>query len=362
MINMKNCLRRLPVLLMGVAGLLGWINPSGRDVYAQYCTLSCSASAPQTGTVGSSISFTASVTTYYCMGDATYRWEFGDGATGSSSSSTHTYSKAGTYTWTVTATVDDANSSRSGTITISGSTNTVTGVSAASYNGTTLASEAIVAVFGSGLATTTQIASTIPLPTSLAGTRVLVKDSAGIERLAPLFFVSSGQINCQLPERTAAGAAQVTVTSGDGVISTGASQIANVAPGLFSGNASGQGVASGYVLRVKADNSQSIEPIAQYDTVQGRFVAVPIDLGSSNEQVFLVSFATGVRLRSSLSAITVKIGGADTQVLFAGPQGDFVGLDQVNLLLPRSLAGRGDVDIVLTADGQTSNTVQVRIK
>jgi len=363
MVNKTNGTRRWAILLMGIAALLGWINPSGRNVYAQYyCSLTCSASAPATGKAGDAIGFRASATTSYCDGEISYRWEFGDGASASSSSASHIYSRAGTYSWSVTATVNEASASRNGTITISSNTNALTGVSAASYNGSVLAGEAIVAVFGTGLATATEVATTLPLPTSLAGTQVQVKDSAGVERLAPLFFVSAGQLNCQLPQGTAAGSSQITVTSGNGTVSAGAAQIANVAPGFFSGNASGQGVASGYVLRVKGDNSQSIEPIAQYDTAQSKFVALPIDLGAANDQVYLILFSTGLRSRSSLSAVSVKIGGADAQVLFAGPQGDFVGLDQVNLLVPRSLLGRGDVDIVLMADNQTSNIVQVRMK
>jgi uncharacterized protein (TIGR03437 family) len=73
-------------------------------------------------------------------------------------------------------------------------------------------------------------------------------------------------------------------------------------------------------------------------------------------------FGTGVRFRSALSGVSAKIGGTDVQVLFAGPQGDFIGLDQLNIQLPRSLAGRGEVDLVLTVDGKTSNTVRVNIK
>ncbi|MGH9844830.1 MAG: hypothetical protein ACREEM_39440, partial [Blastocatellia bacterium] len=65
-----------------------------------------------------------------------------------------------------------------------------TSVSAASFSGAALAAEAIVASFGSNLATTMQSATVSPLPTTLAGTSVKVRDSAGSERLAPLFFVS----------------------------------------------------------------------------------------------------------------------------------------------------------------------------
>src|SRR5262249_17374121 len=102
----------------------------------------------------------------------------------------------------------------------------IAGVSAASYNGSALAPEAIAAIFGSGLGTATQAAASVPLPVSLAGTSVNIKDSAGVEQLATLFYISPAQINCQIPPGTAAGAATVTVTSGNGNIATGTIQIA----------------------------------------------------------------------------------------------------------------------------------------
>ncbi|MEO6725302.1 MAG: PKD domain-containing protein, partial [Blastocatellia bacterium] len=279
-----NYARHLAILVMGFAALMGWINPSGKDAYAQYyCTLSCSATGPSTGTVGSSLNFSATAIPYYCEGTPSYKWEFGDATNSTSPSAAHIYAVAGTYSWSVTVTVDDANETRNGAISITAAINTVKGVSAASYDGSALTSDAIVATFGSNLATATEVAATIPLPTALAGTTVKVKDSAGTERLAPLFFVSPGQINHQIPPGTAIGAATVTVTSGNGTISTGTAQIAIVAPGLFSANSSGQGVPSGYVLRFKADNSQSVEPINQYDAAQGKYVAVPIDLGAPTD-------------------------------------------------------------------------------
>jgi uncharacterized protein (TIGR03437 family) len=50
------------------------------------------------------------------------------------------------------------------------------------------------------------------------------------------------------------------------------------------------------------------------------------------------------------------------EVLYAGAQGGFVGLDQVNVRLQRSLAGRGDTDIILTVDDKRANTVKVNFK
>ena len=91
-------------------------------------------------------------------------------------------------------------------------------------------------------------------------------------------------------------------------------------------------------------------------------VALPIDLGPENDQVFLIIYGTGLRNRSTLSAVSIKLGGTDAQALYTGEQGYFAGLDQVNVRLPRSLAGRGTVDLVLTVDGKQANTVQVNIK
>jgi len=60
--------------------------------------------------------------------------------------------------------------------------------------------------------------------------------------------------------------------------------------------------------------------------------------------------------------VAAKIGGVDCQAPYAGAQGGFTGLDQINVRLPRSLIGRGEVDVALTVDGQAANTVKVQIK
>jgi uncharacterized protein (TIGR03437 family) len=238
----------------------------------------------------------------------------------------------------------------------------LTAVSAASYDGARLAAESIVAAFGTGLATTTQAATTLPLPTNLAGTIVRVRDSAGVERQAPLFFVSPTQINFQIPPGVAPGSATITITSGAGFVSAGTSQIAVVAPGLFTADASGEGLPAASVLRVRADGSRSNEPVARFDPATNKFVAVPIDLGPATDQVFLILYGTGLRNRGSLSSVTVAVGGVNAPVSYAGAQGSFVGLDQVNALLPRMLIGRGEADVVISIDGQITNTVKINLK
>ncbi|MGH9768975.1 MAG: YCF48-related protein [Blastocatellia bacterium] len=238
----------------------------------------------------------------------------------------------------------------------------VTSVSAASFAGAELAAESIAAAFGQGLATATEAASSIPLPTTLAGASIRVRDSAGMERMAPLFFVSPLQINYQIPLGTAPGAASISVVGGGTVVAAGTAPITAVAPGLFAANASGQGVAAAVVFRRKADGSESFEAVALFDQSQNRFVAAPIDLGPETDQVSLILFGTGIRFRSALSAVTCNIGGASAPVFFAGAQGGFVGLDQANVSLPRSLAGRGEVDVMLTVDGKPANSVKIAIK
>jgi hypothetical protein len=93
---------------------------------------------------------------------------------------------------------------------------TVSSVSAASFLGAELAPDSIIAAFGVNLATAVVIANTSPLPTMLAGTKVSVKDSAGTERLAPLFFVAPSQVNFLIPPTAQAGDAVIEIIAADG--------------------------------------------------------------------------------------------------------------------------------------------------
>jgi len=269
---------------------------------------------------------------------------------------------AGDYSFTVRVT--DANGctgEKSFTIVIS--VNAITSVSAASFAANQpLAPESIVATFGANLATSIQIASTTALPTELSGVSLKVKDSAGTERLAPLFFVSPTQINHQIPPGTIPGTAVTTVMNGANVVATGSVEIADVSPGVFSADASGNGFASAVALRIRQDGSQSFEAVARYDAGLNQFVAVPIDVSNPTDQVFLVFYGTGWKFRSALSAVNCTIGGVSSEILYAGEVPGFVGFDQLNARLSPSLAGRGEVDVVITVDGQTANTVRIAVR
>ena len=238
-------------------------------------------------------------------------------------------------------------------------------VSAASLAQGFVAPESIVSGFGVELATATDVAGSVPLPTVLAGIRVAVTDSRGSQRPAPLLFVSPGQINYQIPPGTSPGEGTVSVHRGinplvSNIHASGNVQVASVAPALFAANSDGRGVAAVLFLRVRSDESRAFQQAAEFDSGQGSFVSAPIDLGPESDQVFLILFGTGIRFRSP-QAVTATVGGEPAKVLYAAAAPGFVGLDQVNLLLPRNLTGRGEVDVIVYVDEKPTNTVRVSV-
>jgi cytochrome c peroxidase len=236
-------------------------------------------------------------------------------------------------------------------------------VSAASLALGFVAPESVVSAFGENLsAAAPETASTRPLPATLAGISVVVRDSAGSERLAPLFYASPRQINYQIPAGTAPGEASVQVLRDGAVVARGTAQVSATAPALFAANANGRGVAAALAVRVSPDGTQAYEPVARFSAAANEFVAEPLDLGAQGDQVLLVLFGTGIRFRNPAGAVTATAGGEPLDVLYAGAQPEYIGIDQVNVRLARSLAGRGEVEIAVTVDGQASNAVRVSVR
>ena len=234
-------------------------------------------------------------------------------------------------------------------------------VSAANYQRTGLAVEGLISIFGSQLAPSTATAPSIPLPVNLANTAVRIKDSTGIERNAPLLYVSPTQINCQIPSGTRAGNAVITILTANGILSVDNAVLSDVAPGIFTVEATGAGLAAANIQRVKNQIS-TFDVIARYDNAQSKFVAVPIDLSVPNEAVYLLLYGTGIRQRSTLANVKIQIDGIALQPIFAGAQGTYVGLDQINVLLPQTLKGRGEVMLTVAIDGTITNAVKVNFK
>ncbi len=232
-------------------------------------------------------------------------------------------------------------------------------VSAASYEGTTSADEAIVSVFGQALATTTQAATSFPLPTTLGGTSVFVRDSAAVERPARLFYVSPLQINYQIPPGTAPGIATVTVISDAQSLSTGTINIQSVSPALFTANQDGAGAAALAILRIKANGARQYEPALQWNATRTRLVPLPIDLSPAGDEVFLELYGTGIR--GHQGGVSAVVSGEAVPVLYAGVAPGYVGLDQVNVSLPRYLIGRGESSLQLWVDGVAANPVTLHL-
>jgi uncharacterized protein (TIGR03437 family) len=103
------------------------------------------------------------------------------------------------------------------------------------------------------------------------------------------------------------------------------------------------------VVTAHMDGTQSLRPLE----------GAPVDPGASTERVMLEFYASGVR---DASEIHVRIAGQEAPVLYFGPAGHFPGLDEVIVEIPRSLAGSGEADVLLTADGQTASPVRIHIQ
>lgn len=218
-------------------------------------------------------------------------------------------------------------------------------VSAASYK-SPVAPGSIAVVFGTHLATADAAAANLPLPLALAGTTVMVNG-----RASQLFYVGDdvpqgyGQVNFFIPPETEEGVAEVVITAADGSRSTGHVVVARVAPGLFTADSSGSGEAAA---------------LATPDGL--RYFSPPFDVTIDGRPNFLVLFGTGFRNTVNLSRVQVTIDDVPTQVAYAGPQGVLVGLDQINVIIPPQLRGKGLVNLKLVVDGVEANAVQIRIK
>jgi uncharacterized protein (TIGR03437 family) len=88
----------------------------------------------------------------------------------------------------------------------------------------------------------------------------------------------------------------------------------------------------------------------------------PIDLGNTQDAVYLILFGTGIRRNASLNDVSVTVGGSIVPVEYAGAQGEYVGLDQVNVRLSSELQARGMVDVVLTVASKPANIVQIHLR
>jgi len=204
--------------------------------------------------------------------------------------------------------------------------------------------------FNATLATSTDTASGTALPTTLAGTTVTVTDSTGAQLPAGILYASPNRVDYQVPPTAASGVGKVTITAG-GTSVSGTVNIVTTYPGIFS--ASGN-IAAAQTITVNGD-TQIYGAVSTTDA-SGQVVPLPIDVSSG--QVYLTLNGTGI----GTAAVIATVGGVNATLSNSGPAGTEAGLDQVTLLIPSSLAGKGLVDVVVTAAGKPSNPVSIMIQ
>lgn len=233
---------------------------------------------------------------------------------------------------------------------------TLSVVSAASFERGALAPDMIAIGISAAITAVPAEATGSALPGALLGYSITIRDSQGKDAPAPLFSIANGQIKFLVPGGVAEGNATVMLRGQERELATVNVRIAPVAPGIFTANALGSGAPSGLVLIEGADGSRTIAELFQRASGEG-FLPRPFSL--SGGQVYLLLFATGIR--GWRSEIAAALGGKPVPVAGAAAQGTYAGLDQVNVgPLPSDLADRrGELDIVVTADGAASNRVTV---
>jgi uncharacterized protein (TIGR03437 family) len=207
-------------------------------------------------------------------------------------------------------------------------------INAAGQLSANFASDELVTIFGSHFA---------------SDMGVTVTDAAGTARPGSVAYIAPGQINFVMPAGLAMGPATITLARGGTVVYALQSTIASVAPGLFTVSGDGRGTVSAQIIRVRADGTRSLETAAS-----------PIVMGG--DTLYLVLYGTGIRNRSAESNVACAINGTNLPVTYAGPQTEFAGLDQVDVLLPASFRGLGSVSLTLLVDGQRSNTATIMFR
>lgn len=254
------------------------------------------------------------------------------------------------FTLTVTAALGAARDARTVTLRVA-EAGALAVVNAADYRAGRLAPDLLAAAFGTQLALQTQAAATLPLPTELAGVTVTVN---GVR--APLLFVSPEQINFVVPAGLAPGAGAVVVSNPVGRYALSLCTLAAATPALFTAEQSGRGDAAA---------------LATPDGINYQLPPFPITVNGQPNNLIL--FGTGFRHAPAdrpydrngvAEAVRVTLDDQPARVLYAGAQGAFAGLDQLNVELPQRLATGvlRRVPIVVTIQGVELNRVNILIR
>jgi len=214
----------------------------------------------------------------------------------------------------------------------------------------------IISIFGRRLNPARGAASTLPLPTTLlsAPSAASAKvTSGGATTALPLYYVSSDQINAQLPFEVQPGQATVTVQMGTVQSNPVSFTVGATAPGIFvyQGN---RAVAQNYP---EYSLNTSANPIARGGTV----IVYLSGVGALNPAIATGQPAPGSPVSPSVAIPSAVFGGAGASVSFLGAAPGFVGLDQANIIVPTNIQP-GDQPLVIHLGTLDSNTALISVK
>jgi uncharacterized protein (TIGR03437 family) len=218
------------------------------------------------------------------------------------------------------------------------SATTIVGVSNGASFKTVFAQGMILSAFGTNFATTTQAASSLPLPLSLQGVSATVNGAA-----APLYFVSPGQVNLQVPYGTAPGPAMLSITGAGGTATFPFTVQAN-APGIF---------AAGGAL-VPYSTGKHGDTLLAFITGEGA-VSPALATGATPSPS-----TPYTQLPAPIASVAVTVGGLNAPIAFAGIPSGLAGATQINFVVPAGVP-LGLQPVVVTVGGISSPAVWLTV-
>jgi uncharacterized protein (TIGR03437 family) len=215
----------------------------------------------------------------------------------------------------------------------------------------------IAAVFGDFYLTSGSSDTDLPLVSTL---QTLSFQFGGGEA-APLYFVSGGQVNLQVPWEAAVSSTATLAATLNGT--AGATQTVNVAafaPAIFTTNA--QGTGPGLIQDSSFHLVNSSNP-ATAGTTTILIYCTGLGAVSANQPATGAAASTDpTKLAPTSSPVTVTIGGVAAEPSFAGLAPGYVGLYQVNVLVPATVSAGSAVPLTIAIGGVASNTVTIAVQ
>ena len=186
---------------------------------------------------------------------------------------------------------------------------------------------------------------------------VVVEGSDGAEMSASLFSVAPRELRILVPD-VPVGDVHLTAKRGEDVLAEGEFQVQAVSPGLFSAADTGGGLADGQALTVDFTSvSVLVSDLAYFNPHDGSYRSVPVNPAADGVVLFLKLRGTGLR---AASEINLTIDGVSVPIVGGVGHGAPSGVDELYVgPLPVHLMNSELADVVVTADGFSSNTVQV---